>query len=222
MISFTEEWMTANLLAKYFGHGRIPLWEILETLMNQTITLDDTDDSYFGGLLFGSYYDDYYEDSSDDGDCASEDCKEILSVVRKYFRVLSECLDVLHGLPFGSFLLNTLPANSKYGDGGKNPPFSSFAVTAETRAKWEYQGLIHDYFADLSRAFGFSANENVSLYDLPQILATPDMARYNGSHKLNPDRSFWYTRRRYFGNASGEVQIKCKIHWLNYIHKRYT
>ena len=162
MKSFTEEWMTANLLAKYFGHGSIHIWEILETLMNQTITLDDTDDSYFGGLLFGSYYDDYYEDSSDDGDCASEDCKEILIVIKKYLRILSECLDVLHGLPFGSFLSNMLPANSMFGYGGKDLPFNSFA-SGDTivRAKWEYQGPLHDYFADLSRVFGFSANENV-------------------------------------------------------------
>ena len=222
MISFNENWMTSNLLLKYFGYASIDLWDILETLMNQTITQEDTD-SYLGGL-FGMY--DYYGDSeSDNGECKSEDCQKVLLVVKKYLNILSECLGVKPRLPFGSLLSTLLPANSFYGivnEVNNEFPFNSFAVSDFKGAKWEHQGPIHDYFANLSLAFGFSANENVSLYDLPQIMASPNLDRYNGSHKLYADRSFWYTRRRYFGIGSGEDQKKCKIHWLNFIFKRYT
>lgn len=100
--------MVKNLLTNHIGHRRIDLTQIVESLTNQTIIVeDDEDDSFFGGL-FGTV-DDFDTDESQK--CTSEDCEMILESVKKYINILLMEVKIIPGLPFGSFLSNFLPAN---------------------------------------------------------------------------------------------------------------
>lgn len=213
---FVKDWMTKNMLVKYFGFATLDLLKIVETHLNQTLEMEEADD-IFGGI-FGGYYDYYGYDDSDESaekECMSANCKMILEEVKKCIIALTESVGVKPGIPFGSFLSNFLPANTFYGM-GKESPFNSFEVSskAEGRILWQHQGPIHEYFSNLSQSFGFSENESVSLYDLPQILAIPSFHDYESK---NSDRNFLFTRQKHYGEGSKGLQRKCKSQWLDYI-----
>ena len=230
--------MVKNLLTNHIGHRRIDLTQIVESLTNRTISVeDDEDDSFFGGL-FGTV-DDFDTDESQK--CTSEDCEMILESVKKYINILLMEVKIIPGLPFGSFLSNFLPANSEFGLGSdfesfakKGPEYTDlveeghFVVKLNEKINWEHQAPIHQFFEVLSHLFGFSANESVSLHDIPQIMATPS---YNDYVKpttsiylplnLHADKNFWYTRNKFFGNDDWDLQVKCKLLWLDFIYERY-
>ena len=226
--------MAKKLLKNHIGSRSIDFREVVESLTNQTITYQDVD-NMFGGL-FGSY-----EETNED--CVSEECQLILEVVGKYIDALKLEVPVIPGLPFGSFLSTFLPANSIFGLGNDYFPFITFSglppemsmidkfankesiLVVTEKLDWEHQAPIHQLFANLSQAFGFSENEIVSLFDIPQIMATPSYSDYVKERGFNSpplnlvaDRNFWYTRNKFNEKDDWDLQIKCKYLWLDFIN----
>ena len=91
--------------------------------------------------------------------------------------------------------------------------FTSFYWTETKKFDWKYQGPIHKYFQELSQAFGFSTNESVSLYDLPQIMATPNQEGYD---TFAANRNFMFTRFQHHAKTNKELIMKCKNQWKNF------
>ena len=91
--------------------------------------------------------------------------------------------------------------------------FTSFYWTETKKFDWKYQGPIHEYFQELSQAFGFSTNESVSLYDLPQIMATPNQEGYD---TFAANRNFMFTRFQHHAKTNKELIMKCKNQWKNF------
>ena len=92
---------------------------------------------------------------------------------------------------------------------------------------WKYQGPIHEYFQQLSQSFGFLANESVSLFDLPQIMATPNKDQYESLmgtrqdqwESLGQTKNFIYTRKMLDKKINKGMIKKCKENWMNYVLK---
>ena len=151
--------LVENLPSDYFGIDA-NIKSILKSLINET----DVDYSFF----YNYYYNNYNEDKAN---CTSNEC---LATLKQFYGIVEAMYEAnpSPNLPFGSLLSWFLPQEyEQFSNDVKILGMNSLDVDSYFIEQKQAYLNAHNLFTELTKYYGFKANESISLFDIPAIMS---------------------------------------------------